>query len=100
MIIGVRMLNLHKVQGVLDADKKINTGRFFDRLVTIRDGSNAVEHTIDINTNTATITDSNYNVGDTVDMWLWCMRCSEKGGLQPMGEAVSADETLIENATF
>jgi hypothetical protein len=100
MIIGVRMLNLHKVQGVLDADKKVNTGRFFDRLVSIRDGLNAVEHTIDINTNTATITDSNYSEGDTVDMWLWCMKASEKGGLQPMGSPEASDESLIENATF
>ena len=77
--LGLVRINLHKVTGILDESKQVQSISYYDKIVSIKKGVNKINATI--TNNVATITDESYSQGDEVDIWLACVRSKEDGGI-------------------
>ena len=79
--IGVSKINLHKVRLPLCSDNTVRL-RYYDKIVCVKDGDRLLKHSIA--NNIATVLEPGYTEGNEVDVWLYCFRASEGGGITPM----------------
>jgi len=91
---GIARINFHKQRITLDENKQYSSNVKFDRLVSVTNNGKKVKHTI--NDCTLTVTDENYNIGDEVDVWLYCVRPSEMGGFSEMVLNQQDEDTIDE----
>jgi len=79
MFLGLPRINIHKVSKTLDANKQCSPISNIEYACSVTKDGKKINSTI-VN-NVATITDATLSEGDTVDLWMWCTRSSEGGGI-------------------
>jgi len=77
--LGVSRINLHKVEKTLDANKQCSPISNLEYACSVTKEGKKIN--CNITDNVATITDTTLSEGDTVDLWLWCTRSEEGGGI-------------------
>ena len=92
---GAPRLNFHKIRKTLDSDCKCSPVSHFEFVFCAKatSGKN-IDYTIA--DNIVIVTESGYSEGDEVDIWLWCLRASEGGGICEQ-EIVQADEDTYQD---
>lgn len=92
-ILGMSKINLHKNRLCLDSENKVRL-TYYDKIVTIKDNNRVLKHSII--DNVAIVSEPNYIQGCEVDVWSYCFRPSEGGGITPLTIHPN-DEDLLES---
>jgi len=77
--LGFTRFNIHKISKTLDANKQVTPTSNLEYVCSVIDNNKVLACTIV--DNVATITESGYSEGDTVDIILCCLRPSEGGNI-------------------
>lgn len=78
---GATRTNIHIVEKTLDENKQITPISHLERICSVLKNNEAVNCTIDLDTNVTTIVDETLVEGDTVDAVLVCLRSGDGGGI-------------------
>lgn len=76
---GFPRINLHKVQKTLDANKQCTPSSLIETACSVTKDGKQINSTI--SNGVVTVVDESLDEGDTVDLWLYCFRSSEGGGI-------------------
>ena len=74
---GLPRINIHKVQKTLDANKQCTPTSLIEHPCSVTKNEVKIDCTIV----DRVVTVPSLAEGDTVDLWLWCLRSSEGGGI-------------------
>jgi len=76
---GLPRINMHKVQKTLDSNKQCTTVSKIEHACSVtKDG---VKINCTISAGVVTVVDDDLGEGDTVDLWMLCLRSNEGGGI-------------------
>ena len=74
---GLPRINIHKVTKTLDASKQCTTISKLEHACSVTKDGVKINCTI----SAGVVTVPSLAEGDTVDLWMWCLRSNEGGGI-------------------
>jgi hypothetical protein len=76
---GLPRVNIHKVQKTLDANKQCTPVSKIEHACSVTKDGAKIDCTI--SNGIVTVVDATLGEGDTVDLWMICLRSNEGGGI-------------------